>query len=358
VSNPDAVDSSAGGPIGASDASGNGGAAPREAGSMDPQAQDAMSAPNITPLFARAEGNTEFITRRIVVDDTRVYWSEANVSDVRIMAGSKDGGAVTDLGQEGNAVLINALGVDDEYVYSMNGTTVRRIPKTGGEATELELGGDFRLGALVVDDDALYVANHGCANFVRLTKADASLRPTAVSEPNVDAGGGTALAMDGTSVYCTGGGLNRIVRLDKATGDHAIVVTEADITYEAASGFGLDFGGVALSDAQIYFLVNRSGASEAGQALHRCDKDGDNVELLAEYEVRGKNGVLRYDVGRDALFWVSGDSSAASVLMYDVGAGTSTTLVEGRAAKRGFDTDADFLYWTEVGGILKLPKPN
>jgi hypothetical protein len=78
---------------------------------------------------------------------------------------------------------------------------------------------------------------------------------------------------------------------------------------------------------------------------------------LVELGVNGKNGVLRHDPVRETLYWVSGSSRRGAVVSYRLTDRTLTLLADGRSVRRGLDMDADYLYWSEDGGIMRLAKP-
>lgn len=60
---------------------------------------------------------------------------------------------------------------------------------------------------------------------------------------------------------------------------------------------------------------------------------------------------------RETLYWVSGRSRRGAVVSYRLTDRTLTLLAEGRSVQRGLDMDADYPYWSEVGGIMRLAKP-
>jgi hypothetical protein len=324
-----------------------------EAGASD--GSDAASSEGLRWL-ERSAGASSFLPDSVRVDASHVFFNESNLDGFRILSAEKSSGATSDLAARGDNVQVGSLELDQGSFYTIDGNAVRWAPKAGGAEQRVELDVNVRTSTLLVDPTSIYVADHGCKNIRTISKADQTIRLTPISEVQGDEGGGTALAQDDEALFCSGAGFRVLVRMNKGDGQYSILATDEDVPYAATSSAGIDFAGVALSTDTIYWIVNQSGAA-VGQALVRMPKAGGEVETLVELDVNGKNGVLEHDAARETLYWVSGRSRRASVLSYHVPSRALTVLAADRLARRGMAMDADHVYWSEDGGIMKLAKP-
>ncbi|NRA35340.1 MAG: hypothetical protein HRU17_18580 [Polyangiaceae bacterium] len=329
---------------------------PRD-GSLQDGANDAPTASGLRQLIDRSEGDQDFHTFDLMVTDDQLYWTESNNTGVQIMTSPLSGSPVTAVMPKGINGGSGAQAVDDEYVYSVNTETIRRVSLAGRDVIEISLGGaSYFYGFLLVDDDALFVSSYGCSEIVRVPKARPDdIRTTVISESvSPTRGGGSYSTITETHVYCTGATNNLMVRLNKATGEYSVLVSGADQAAVRDTADYISFGRSAVSTEYVYWVATEGRTK---QALYRLPLTGGTPDKLQEFDVSGINVFLEYDATRNTLYWTSGGGNPTAILRYDIAKGEGDVIQSDLWTTHGFAMDDDNLYWTTYGGIMTMPKP-
>jgi streptogramin lyase len=251
----------------------------------------------------------------IAVDETSVYWVSDSRSTINKM--SKAGGALTTLvsGQK----KIHRIIVDEDQIYFNTDDEVRRVNKTGGTPTTLATIADIAYFDLAVDEMSVYYVSSpssrsrlmkvskGGGDPVTLVSNDCCPGGLAADGANVywadfgddtlkkmDINGGAiatigtcnqphAVAVDASSVYCTGFG--EIVRFRKTDG---VLITRIGGKNPLD-----DFDRIALDEKNVYVI--------GVKGIYRVSKNGGEPALLVPQHLESSN----FAVGATSIYWTN-----------------------------------------------------
>ena len=275
----------------------------------------------------------------ILADDRHLYWREG----VQIFRAPKDlSEAPRQFGPLDSSLTTMEMAQDERYVYWVYLSRIRKVDKETEEVVEFPLGATDGYGAsILVDEERIYVVHQGCLQL--------NIVPKDGGEPEVVAllhgshqGGQTTLALDEAALYCGSGTTGKILRYDKASGAVTTLLEQPeDKTSE----------GVAVDDTYVYWLT-ASPTFGPEQTLSRRPKIGGAIELLSTHAGNVSVG-LHWDPQAPVLYWTAGGWPNK----YDLEKREFTAMAQSATGTLGgLTVDDEYVYWTTIHGIMRLPK--
>ena len=254
-------------------------------GGTDPGTPPACPAGQDLSSVAPAESAPSFIA----LDATHVYWS----SEAAIRRVPREGGAIETLADAQPIPM--GLAVDEGFVYwaNHNDPSIRRVPKTGGQwselAVDIEGGGAF---SMVVLDESYVYARGNCGEIVRIAKSGGPVEPVVSSEGCI--------------------------------------------------------GGIAIDEQWVYYAVDSHGG-----AIARVPKSGGVEQVLAPAEVAAAGGYTGgapgIAVDAERVVWMS--SNTGRVLSVPKAGGDVKELATGIHMGQDVVTDGEHVYWSEFNVV-------
>lgn len=291
----------------------------------------------------------------LAVDGDAVYWTD--VTEGAIKRVSKAGGAVTTIAS--GQARPSRLALDATHVYWTNalGASVMRAPKAGG-ATEL-LSSAVQPTDLTVVGDFVYWVNHtdSSAHTLELRKVPRAggtstqvvacgiyeYQPVDPSLPQV-----TFLVRDGALLYLMCGRPDvvfGVVRIDTASAD-AQQSLEGERLYRGAR--------LALSGSHIYYLAGGTSV-----ALHSLDRVSGQAGL--RYVLSSSLGNIsspgQMVASACGLYWWSFGAVAGTRDFMSFEGWGPVAIPRGVVDPRRTVVDGGYVYWTEQGGVARMPVP-
>ena len=267
------------------------------------------------------------------VDGDLLYWAQ---KAGKLMRGPKAGGAAPELFANWDFVAEGSeIRTDATYVYYYDGQFVKRKPKAGGNVQQYDVGDGNVWGNFIVDGDYIYQAPPWCSPIYRINAQTGE--QTVLTIPDVvQDGGGSALTIVGGKLYCATVGGN---------GGH-IYELPADATAAVSIRSGAMMWGLTASAASLVFSTG--AATIDWMKFYRLDLATYEVTFLAQAP-RAAAGELEFDAARNAIF-VNYPSTAGQVGIFHLDSLAFSFLIpSGRVMQRAFTTDADYVYWAQLG---------
>lgn len=290
--------------------------------------------------------------KALEVDETHIYWNEADGDGLRFMAAPKDGsGPVETLGEwSGDDVQKAPLATDSESVYWRYDTKIIRLNKATRTLTEIDVGS--RWGSLLVDEDALYTSGRDCAGIILVNKE--TLEIVKITIPN-GGGGSASLTMDRDDVICSHGQfIHAISKKDRSVRDIA-----RDDRFVDTGLYG--FGPVASDGETLFWLNLPPTLGTDTESLERRRKAGGSVEVLAVFGRRAGSH-LRFDAARGRLYTIAKNPAGTPLLSYSIANHELQELATKQPASGGITFDSKYIYWTldplePAGVIMRMKAP-
>ena len=274
----------------------------------------------------------------ILVDDRHLYWREG----VQIFRAPKDlSEAPRQFGPLDSSLNAMEMAQDERYVYWVYLSRIRKVDKETEEVVEFSVGPTDGHGASIVVDEAhIYVVHQSCLQLNIVSKDGGEPEVVALTDGDYR-GSSTTLALDEAGVYCGSGASGKILRYDKTSGEVTTLLAQEE---------GKTVESVAVDDTHVYWLT-ASPTFGPEQTLSRLPKAGGAIELLSTHAGNVSRG-LHWDPQAPVLYWTSGAPKK-----YDVKTEVFTAMTDGpTGALGGVAVDDAHVYWTEINGIVRLPK--
>lgn len=310
---------------------GSAGAAGSSSGGTGGAGGTGGGASGVPQVLATAQGMNPWA---LAVDDSDVYFTDAQGPNGKVARVSKNGGplAVLAIGQE----LPSAITVDATDVYFMDSYHVMKVAKAGGVVTAMADAENATYSSVVVDDDQIYWTNYTMPGSVkRMPKAGGA--PIHVADDSYPAG----IVLAGGNMYWAGLESYEIHGAPTAGGPAFLVAggqpaprwgiaASADHLYWITEGtFPMEVWGVPLDASTPPAQVGISPVDSSSQVTLVVD---DNYLYFPVYFCK----IARIPVG----------GGAAIVTDVDPALGCPSFIT----------ADADNLYYTSSVGITKYPK--
>jgi hypothetical protein len=272
--------------------------------------------------IASAVATSQHEPFRVVVDDTKVYWTNqkgGTSGTGAIMSANKDGSGVTEIARA-NLPLYLALDATSLYWSDTGSNQILAVDKDGSNARTIASAASPTAVAIDGSDVYWYYGTK-----IGTAKRDGSGVHDVVSDTS---GTGQGLAVDDTHLYWT------TYRMGGA-----LVKANKDGTGATALATGEAFPwGIALDDTSIYLCIYGNGAAGA---MVRMAKDGTNRQVLGASIKYQQPGEVVVDDTR--VFWT--DSVGIDVAFKD---GTGGEVFAAANEPGGIAIDANSVYWTEI----------
>jgi hypothetical protein len=275
-----------------------------------------------------------------------------------VLALPKSGNAVArELAVSPNHTGIRSIRASDQFVYwttsggSASGTTLYRVPTSGGTIEQLATG--VRFSEIGLDDQHVYVADSGTvAGSGALYSISTSVPsgPRTILATNLTPSGG--LAVDATDVYLTesAGDGARVTRVSKTPGGMAATV--------ASCLSGCQLTAVRVDSQNFYWRESRTGAvyaqGKTGSAgVTTIAKNGSGADL---------------DVNASVVYWNNDSvpSPGTSFVAYGIVSarsdGTGTRYLDTDQKERGVGgwlsprADDTYVFYLRGGSVMRILK--
>ncbi len=257
-----------------------------------------------------------------VVDSGYVYWT-TNLTLWRI---DVNGACLQNLATVSAGGQLEGIAVDGGYVYvaNTNGSTIFRVPVTGGPVTPLVTNQAAQ--TVAVDSTHLYWALPG-AGIGRIPKGGGGMEIVATT----GAAQSFAIAVDPSYVFAatrTG----TVIRIPKGANQTPTQIDQA--------------GGAVTSGSPVYLTLHENRVfwthllTAGGGAVRSVQKDGQGaVSLAAAYpEGVATDGTFAY--------WANGATGVGTIFKGGASLASPINLVGGQDRPRGVAIDSTHVYWT------------
>lgn len=239
---------------------------------------------------------------KLVLDASNVYWSEGS----SIKKISKSGGAVTTLQSSNGAA---GLAVDATNVYfseNLGGGNLYKVGVSGGAVTTLAAGLSHGARSLAVDSTSVYYADYGAngtsCNVGKVALVGGALTGLATGLTQV-----SGIAIDSTSVYW--------IKLDSIMNKGVVQKTGLNggtVTTLATGQGGSYSSTVAVDSANVYWTESNNTTN----AIKKVGINGGAVTTLAimPLSIGQDNGILGLlAVDSSNIYWPAADGTIRKV---------------------------------------------
>lgn len=287
----------------------------------------------------------------IVTQGDYVYWTQAHGQV--FLRGRKDGeGRPEVIGELSQHIAGSGILIDEDHIYWMDHTVLQATKLDTLEMRQTDTGVSVYYGAFAQDQDHIYLATPECETILQLSKSELEVTQTYQLEvPEGGAGsGGTALAIDDTSLYCASHA--RTYVQPKAGGEPLLLDLEPEVRRVAVFG---DTG------QRMYWRTTEVGNEFSNLAYF--DKRTQAVVSVGQTPGAG-GGSMTFDAVRNRLYW----NTISKVVSYNVETEQFGVLAWFRNTYRG-TADSDYIYFgervygepcnpttTQIGVITRFPK--